>query len=267
MDYASWEPYYLEIISDMGYSLSEDEEAAVLLDELILQGREEGRIEDIEETISLLQVLLKGKKGYVFGGGPNLGTELEMIRKMELFKLKPWKEYVPAADFTLTVGPPEWKKNMVPVSCDGATRAIMAADILPKVIVTDLDGEVEFQLEAVRKGAVLVVHGHGDNKESLRKWVPRMKGKVIPTCQCGPRGLVRNFGGFTDGDRAVYLMEAFEASSATLVGFDFKNVGEKTGPKHYDRKIKSRKLVWAELLIEMIRGKIHITYFNQLPVF
>ena len=267
MDYTSWEPYYLEIVADMNYDRSKDEKAAHLLDELVAQGVEENRIENVEESIFRLQEVLKDKKGYVFGGGPNLADELDRIRKMELFDLKPEKEYVPAADFTITVGPPEWKKKMVAVACDGNTGPVMTADISPKVVVTDLDGDIESQLEAARKGAVLVVHAHGDNMDSLRKFVPLMEGKIVPTCQCEPVGLVRNFGGFTDGDRAVYLLQAFGADSATLVGFDFSKVGDKSHLKGYDAKVKRRKLVWAEVLIEMLRGSINVIYFSKLPVF
>lgn len=267
MDFTTWEAYYQEILLDLRYSRKEDEEGARLLQELISQGVGEKRIEDVEASISHLGSIMKGKKGYVFGGGPNLQSELDRIVKMELFNQEPWEEYNPAADFTLVLEPPEWKKNMVPIACDGATRAVMEGGIVPMVIVTDLDGEVEFQLDAARKGAILVVHAHGDNKEALKKWLPLMEGKVIPTCQCGPRGDVKNFGGFTDGDRAVFLAEALGARTAVLVGFDFNTVGEKPGNASFNKAVKGRKLVWASLLIELIKEKINVIYFNKLPVF
>jgi len=267
MDFSTWEAYYEEILLDLHYSRKEDEVGVRLLQELISQGIAEKRIEDVEGTVSHLGTLMKGKKGYVFGGGPNLQSELDRIVKMELFNLEPWEEYNSAADFTLVLEPPEWKKNMVPITCDGATRAVMEGGIIPKVIVTDLDGEVEFQLEAAHSGAILVVHAHGDNQEALKKWLPLMKGKVIPTCQCRPMGVVKNFGGFTDGDRAVYLAETLGARTVVLVGFDFKTVGEKTGSGPFNKAVKARKLVWASLLIELIKEKINVIYFNKLPVF
>ncbi len=267
MDYSSWEPYYLEIINDMGYSQAEDQEASLLLNGLISQARKEGRIGNVEDSLSHLHDVMEGKNAYVFGGGPNLESELKRVADMELFKMEPWKEYVPAADFTLTMDVPEWKKKMVAVSADSATSALMEAGIVPSVVVSDLDGDVEFQLEAARKGAVILIHAHGDNKKALDRWMPKMSGKIIPTAQCRPRGHIRNFGGFTDGDRAIYMAEAFGAKKVTLVGFDYTRVGEKTGQTEKDRNVKSRKLVWAALLTEMIKDKFQVLYFNQLAIF
>ncbi|MDP7264563.1 MAG: DUF115 domain-containing protein [Candidatus Thermoplasmatota archaeon] len=267
MDYISWEPYYIEIINDMGYSQAEDEEASLLLNNLFSQARKEGRIENVEDSLIHLHDVMEGKNGYVFGGGPKLGDELKRVVDMELFKVEPWKEYVPAADFTLTLEAPEWKRKMVAVSADSATRSLMESGIVPGVVVTDLDGDVEFQMEAARKGAVILVHAHGDNKIALKEWLPKMSGKIIPTAQCKPRGHVHNFGGFTDGDRAIYMAETFGAKKVTLVGFDYTKVGEKPGQTEKDRSVKSRKLVWAALLTEMIKDKFQVLYFNQLAIF
>ena len=267
MDYSSWEPYYIEIINDMGYSQAEDQEASLLLNDLFSQARKEGRIENVEDSLSYLHDVMEGKNGYVFGGGQNLADELKRVVDMELFKKEPWKEYVPAADFTLTLEVPEWKKKMVAVSADGATSALMESGIVPAVVVTDLDGDVEFQLEAARKGAVVLVHAHGDNKKALNRWLPKISGKIIPTAQCRPRGHIRNFGGFTDGDRAIYMAETFGAKKVTLVGFDYTKVGDKPGHTNKDRSVKSRKLVWAALLAEMIKDNFQVLYFNQLAIF
>jgi len=267
MDYDAWAPFYAEIVDDFGYSEEDDSRAAGRLQDLVSAGIAEGRIESIGTTLSRLRELLAGKVVYVFGAGPNLPEELGRIRAMNLFDETPWTEYVPEADFTLKLGPRSWKKSMVVVTADSATGPVVDAQISPGIIVTDLDGGAELQLEAARNGAILLVHAHGDNTEALERWLPEMTGMVLPTCQCAPRGDVVNFGGFTDGDRAVFAAQELGASSVTLVGFDFNTVGEKPGANAHQRSLKSRKLIWASLLIELVREKIRVIRFNQLPLY
>ena len=58
---------------------------------------------------------------------------------------------------------------------------------------------------------------------------------VIGTTQIEPISDVYNFGGFTDGDRAVFLAEHFGAKEIELVGFDFE-AAEGTKLKNKDSK-------------------------------
>ncbi|HWQ19331.1 MAG TPA: hypothetical protein VN455_06085, partial [Methanotrichaceae archaeon] len=64
----------------------------------------------------------------------------------------------------------------------------------------------------------------------------------LGTCQCRPPEGLFNFGGFTDGDRCVFLARHFGAGSIRLIGFDFSDPG--VTPR------KSKKLGWARRLIE-----------------
>jgi len=113
-----------------------------------------------------------------------------------------------------------------------------------EAIVTDLDGDVEAQLAS---GAPLFVHAHGDNREALRRWLPRMRGPVQPTTQAAPRDGVENYGGFTDGDRACCIAIAHGATALALAGFDF----EEPWPKpEREPETKRRKLAWARRIIE-----------------
>jgi len=138
---------------------------------------------------------------------------------------------------------------------------------MPEIVVTDLDGDVEPQLKAQEQGTVLVVHAHGDNMSALEHWVPKMKGKVIPSCQCAPSGSVSNFGGFTDGDRAVFLAEEMGAKGVILVGFTMNVVGEKSGGNVDTRKVKLKKLTWAFALIGDIRSRMKVDLFDGFPLY
>jgi hypothetical protein len=115
----------------------------------------------------------------------------------------------------------------------------------PFAIVTDLDGDAQVVSRFSSRGAVTVVHAHGDNIHRLDA-VKDFRGPVLGTCQCEPFGKLRNFGGFTDGDRAAFLAEAFGAESVDLVGFDFDNPVPKAGS---DAVVKRRKLAWARRLL------------------
>ncbi|MCZ7361768.1 MAG: hypothetical protein O8C58_00250, partial [Candidatus Methanoperedens sp.] len=78
--------------------------------------------------------------------------------------------------------------------------------------------------------------------------VDRLK-DVIGTSQAVPLENIYDFGGFSDGDRCVFLAHSLGAKTITLAGFDLedKNVTE----------IKKKKLKWAKKLIRMIPGVIY----------
>src|SRR5436853_6179301 len=94
-------------------------------------------------------------------------------------------------------------------------------------------------------GVIDLVHGHGDNGPAFRKWATLFVGKTVATTQSRPTGGLRNFGGFTDGDLAVFLADHFGAASIHLVGFDFAH----PSPKDADVRTKQRKLDRAYILV------------------
>jgi uncharacterized Rossmann fold enzyme len=116
----------------------------------------------------------------------------------------------------------------------------------PEVLVTDLDGDVEDQVRSNAAGTIAVVHGHGDNGPAVRTWAPRFTGRTVATTQSRPFGRLVDYGGFTDGDRAVCLADHFGAKEIRLVGWDFEHPSRKDG----DPKRKQRKLDWAYILIQ-----------------
>ncbi len=134
------------------------------------------------------------------------------------------------------------------VVADSAVSLLPADSDPPLAIVTDLDGDLDAIARFSERGTVVVVHAHGDNM-SLLESVSRFSGPVLGTCQGEPVGSLRNFGGFTDGDRAAFLAEEFGASSVDLVGFDFKQPQPKPGA---DPAVKKRKLAWAKRLLKLV---------------
>ncbi|UCE72821.1 MAG: DUF115 domain-containing protein [Methanomassiliicoccales archaeon] len=212
MDFEVWEGFYREILSDFGFEKEEDERSASILLSLL----------DGKKLVSQneLKRLIEGKHVIVIGGGKNLDNELD--RNM--------------------------KKNVI-IAADGTTTTLLKAELVPDIIVTDLDGNINHQISANKKRAIVAIHAHGDNIEKIKSWTPMFEEKVFGTVQCRPFGDLHNFGGFTDGDRSVFLAHHFRANSIRLIGFDFENVGDKP---NCDKKTKLRKLQWAKKLISFL---------------
>jgi len=207
MEFEEWEPYYLEIVKEFGYDRKKDERAAAILDKVLSGQRIEPR--------HLMQ-MIDGREVTVAGNAQSLRAELDGRRG-------------------------------ILITADEATSVALEAEAYPDILVTDLDGRVEDQLLANDRGAVAVIHGHGDNVAAVKKWAPKFKGSVLATTQSRPSDGLHNFGGFTDGDRAVLLARHFGASRIFLIGFDF----EHPSPKDEDAAAKKRKLAWAKRLIAL----------------
>ncbi len=135
------------------------------------------------------------------------------------------------------------------IATDSSTGLCLDAGIVPDIIVTDLDGEVEREIEANELGSTILIHAHGDNTEAIREFLPLFSGPVGGTVQTEPIPPLMNFGGFTDGDRAAFIASALGAKSIFISGFDFENPIHKDGK---DPKIKKKKLDWAKYLLSLL---------------
>jgi uncharacterized Rossmann fold enzyme len=216
MKFEEWEPVYELVLKDMNFERLYDERAALILSKL-LEIKARRKMPEVIE-IDVLRNAISGKDILVCGKAPKLVNEIKNV------------------DF----------KKYVTIAADGATSVLMKNGIVPDIIVTDLDGNMDDEVRANKQGAIMVVHAHGDNMDALSEEVPRLK-RVIGTTQSKPLDNVYNFGGFTDGDRCVFLAQEFGARSITLIGFDFMDMNVTS--------LKRKKLVWAEKLINMAMGE------------
>jgi len=204
MEFSEWEPLYTQILTDFDFDRLEDERSARILADL-LHGRA-GALADLRSIIS-------GRDVAVCGNAPSLASEIDSIMP-----------------------------DQIVIAADGATTVLMANRMIPDVIVTDLDGTIEDIISASEKGSFVVVHAHGDNIPVVRSVVPLLGGRVLGTTQSEPFDDIHNFGGFSDGDRCVFLAKASGAASVMLFGFDYDD------PDVND--VKKKKLIWAKRLIE-----------------
>ncbi|MFC7233107.1 6-hydroxymethylpterin diphosphokinase MptE-like protein [Saliphagus sp. GCM10025308] len=203
MDYHEWEPVYDEILADFGFDRAADERARDVLADLTSPF-------DLERL-----AFVRGARVVVAGAGPSLETDaaLETARAAE-----------------------------VVIAASTAVDALEDAGVEVDCMVTDLDKNPKTVERLTRRGTPVAVHAHGDNVPALRTVVPECdQDFVLPTTQAEPAGLVRNFGGFTDGDRAAFLADHLGASRLAFVGWDFDD--PTVDPT------KSKKLAWAERLL------------------
>ncbi|MFQ5712168.1 MAG: 6-hydroxymethylpterin diphosphokinase MptE-like protein [Candidatus Geothermarchaeales archaeon] len=225
-----WWPWYDEILRAFGYNREEDQRAAFLLNELLgakALGKEEA------------EKLIRGRRVIVFGAGPSLEGDLKRL------------------------GGEETLENLIVVTADGATSALLnVLGRVPDVVVTDLDGNMGDIAFSERRGALIVIHAHGDNIPSLRRYVHRFS-KALGTTQAQPIDKIYNFGGFTDGDRAVFLAVAMGADAVTLAGMDF---GDEIG--RYSKRVlksleeKRLKLRFGKKLLEWLATKTSVKLYN-----
>lgn len=230
MNLIEWFSWYKEILDDFGFSRQDDEKSAEMLDKLL------------EISGLFPKDMPMKKKAIVCGAGPSIKNNLKEMKKFDLSK------------FTV-------------VSADGATTALLEEDIIPDIIVTDLDGEMKDIIKANQDGSFLAVHAHGNNMDKVNKYVPQLQ-RVLGTTQSTPLKKVYNFGGFTDGDRALYLAVELGAKYIILAGMDFGKVVTKYSrpdmPESEGKadKIKESKLKYAKKLVEWAAQNEEVTIFN-----
>lgn len=217
--FADWYPYYLKISSNLHLDIKKDILSSVILSNLM---------HNEPEDLNRLKKLNSRKKTLIIGAGPSI--EEPSIQKFIRDR----------SDFVI-------------MSSDGSTELCLQLNIVPDFVVTDLDGDIDSLLSANESGSKLVIHAHGDNIDKILKYVPQFR-NFIGTTQVFPLRNVFNFGGFTDGDRCVFLADEFQCAEIWLVGMDFGSSIGYFSKKRRNRNlnIKRKKLLIGKSLIEML---------------
>lgn len=229
MNLNEWLKWYDKLRVKFGYSVVEDQNAAILLSELL-----EGRSLDLK----ILSSMIYCKNVLVVGAGPSLEDNLPKIHSL---------------------------KQFTRIAADGVCQAMLENNIKPDIVVTDLDGSHEHLLQSDKMGSIMVVHAHGDNVDLIRNLIPKMK-NCIGTTQVKPLQNVYNFGGFTDGDRAVFLASELKARNIVLVGMDFgEKIGRYSKTKVKDEKLKIAKMAAGKELLEWLSSYSAAKLYNVSP--
>ncbi|WP_304093466.1 6-hydroxymethylpterin diphosphokinase MptE-like protein [Methanobrevibacter ruminantium] len=243
MDFNEWGGWYKEILDTLGFSREGDENTAALLDKIL---DEKGCL-TIEEFSDEIMEKKDTSKFIVVGAGPSIKKHIKYV-----------KENYDLNDYLI-------------VSADGATTAMLEDDLVPDIVATDLDGKMDDLLAANSLGSYFVVHAHGDNEELIVKWTTSFD-KILGTTQSKPVGHLYNFGGFTDGDRAMFFTLALGCEEMVLAGMDFgtnvtkysrPNIEGATGPAD---EIKTKKLIFAERLLAWIKENTDVKVINLVDI-
>jgi uncharacterized Rossmann fold enzyme len=230
MNFQDWYKIYIDIAKDLNINKNEDKKASSTFNNMLIDERHENNLIKIKKLIYKNEVV-------IFGAGPSLIDSI-----------------VKHLDFI---------KDKIKITSDGATSALLKFNIIPDIIVTDLDGKIKDQIKANSIGSIIVIHAHGDNIDLIKKNLKKIKGQIIGTTQLNPNeySLLNNFGGFTDGDRAVFLSLYFKSKYIYLIGFDFNGIiGEYSFPKNKNKNLKIKKLKWCKKIINNLAKSNNIKY-------
>jgi len=209
---SGWGERYFSILKEMNYSEKKDKESALILDSILKK----------TDAIEKVREIIQGNTVFVIGSGPSLSSAIPKLKKL---------------------------KKSIKIAADSSLKPLIDNGIIPDIIVTDLDGNEDTIKKISNTKSIFVIHAHGDNIEKLQM-VKKMK-NCVGTTQTNPFNKIQNFGGFTDGDRGVFLASHFGAKKIILFGMDFGNqIGKFSNTKRSERKIKLKKLkIGKDLLI------------------
>ncbi|MDA0648544.1 MAG: hypothetical protein O3B00_01045 [archaeon] len=146
--------------------------------------------------------------------------------------------------------------GVVFIAADGAVGALPPqADLA--CIVSDFDGTVHLEL-AAKNGATIIAHAHGDNMEAwnecVEKWSHFSNPPALVLSHQTPHYFegMHNWGGFTDGDRALCMAHSLGVNfeDVYLVGYTLSRVGQWSG--RTQESLKLEKLQWMAAVVQML---------------
>ena len=214
MTIRGWKTRYREIRNVFGYRKYDDLISAKKLNSKI------GK----RYPLSNIKKTIRGQTVFIIGAGPSLSRSISTLKKYQ---------------------------NITKIVADGAVQALIEHKIKPQILVTDLDGDIASIKKIGRTKIPIIIHAHGNNYDKL-DIISDLQNK-IGTTQTEKFGKLENFGGFTDGDRCVFLAENFHAKKIILFGMDFGDkIGKYSKKKVMDRKTKLKKLEYGKKLLEWL---------------
>lgn len=233
MNWPNWKNYYYQIVRKLEINPEDDDQSAQLLETFF------AKFSAIEGDIILqkLEMILK-KPMIIAGAGPSLQQDFSM-----LFSGLHSRKVI---------------SNFQTIAVNGATTLFHEKNVIPSIVITDLDGDLSSIIWAINNGALTLIHAHGDNQQQISSFTHQYydiisKNDVWGTTQCKPRKKLYNFGGFTDGDRAIFLAFHFQSPLIGLIGFDFgSEIGKYSILNSPVKKSVSRKLEKFQIALELI---------------
>ncbi|MHA1972155.1 MAG: 6-hydroxymethylpterin diphosphokinase MptE-like protein [Candidatus Hodarchaeales archaeon] len=229
MKWNDWKLYYYEILTILKIDEKSDIQSCKLLKDKIQPIIEQNFTRTQEKLRTLFSSPL-----LIAGAGPSLENDVKTLIKLTTSRT-----------FSL-------------VSCDGSTSLFKEFNIKPDVVFTDLDGD-HLALEwALKNRALVLIHAHGDNIPLVESFISKnqtllSKGSVLGTCQCNTGNILLNYGGFTDGDRAIFTAFHYQSPIIGLIGFDLgKIIGKYSTLNSPTLKDTARKIIKLKIAKDLI---------------
>ncbi len=209
-----WNSRYKEILKEFGFDKKEDTDSAKLLESML----------DNDNQLKKISNLIENQTVFIIGAGPSLSSAIPILQH---------------------------HKKILKIVADSAVKPCIENGIRPDIVVTDLDGDTRTFKKIGKSKIIFVVHAHGDNISKLNL-IENFK-NCVGTTQTRAFGKIYNFGGFTDGDRSVFLASYFNAKKIILFGMDFgERIGKFSNTKPSERKIKLKKLKKGKYLLRWL---------------
>ncbi len=223
MSISGWYKKYNEILEEFNYEKDDEIKSATLLNSIL----------KYKFPINKLRSLIEDRVVFVIGAGPSVSSALVVLKKFGATK----------------------------ITADGATKLLVENNITPDIVVTDLDGCEGYIEKINNEKTIIIVHAHGDNYNRL-KLVTKLK-NCVGTTEGIPFGNIHNFGGFTDGDRCVFLASYFNAKKIVLLGMDFGNkIGRYSKNIILNKNMKIKKMKKAKILLEWLASKKKMKFYT-----
>lgn len=229
MNWIEWKKNYFRIIKQLGFDPKADERSAKLLTTYLTALSKTTKDAFHQKLQRILQFPV-----LIAGAGPSLEQDLASLFSTEILK------------------------KIQIIAVDGATTLFQSKNIIPTVVITDLDGDLCAIRWAIENGALTLIHAHGDNLQQISSFFKNQrkifsKKNVWGTTQNKPGRVLFNFGGLTDGDRAIFLAFHYQSPLIGLIGFDFgTQIGKYSTFNSPVKKSISKKLEKFQVAQELI---------------
>ncbi|MFX0149616.1 MAG: 6-hydroxymethylpterin diphosphokinase MptE-like protein [Candidatus Hodarchaeota archaeon] len=231
MDWLEWQKQYYKIVDKLGLNVKADKESTKLLKTFFVECSPDKRTQILYKLKSVLR-----QPVIIAGAGPSLEKDLLNLISTDIII----------------------KGSLIAV--DGATKLFQQRKLIPTLVVTDLDGDLKAIEWAIKNGVLTLIHAHGDNKDIVSHFLKKNE-EILKECavwgttQCSPNQILFNFGGFSDGDRAIFLALHFQCPLIGLVGFDFgTTIGKYSTQYSHKEKSTERKLQKLEIALDLINS-------------
>jgi uncharacterized Rossmann fold enzyme len=237
--YYEFKEWYFQIINDFQFNYKKDCEARNYLSNIFHRKPKEW---ELEEVLKLFRERISSKRFIsIYGCGPSLEKTLTDILKIRGLK---------------------FFEKFINLAADGAAVLLKEKNIKVDALITDLDGITK---EEFHYADFVIVHAHGDNIENLKNFkhdIIKFK-NIIGTTQVDPDVNLINPGGFTDGDRILYILRTLlnPEQKLYLFGMDFGEIVGKYSKLNLNKdgnasQEKILKLNYAIKLMNWLKERI-----------